>query len=225
MSELTVQALDGVVKFQIGMAILFFLPAGTIHFWQAWVYWSLFSVSVLLITLHFLKTDPGLIESRLSAGAGAEKETSQKRIQSVAALLFVAMLTLPGIERHFHASTVPVVLVLISNALVVAAFVLIFFVFRENGHASSIIEVKPDQQVISTGPYALVRHPMYTGSILLFAATPPALGSMWALVCGLALCVVIVVRLLDEERFLSRQLSGYDEYRGKVRYRLVPYLW
>ena len=209
----------------MALALLLFLPAWTLRFWEAWLYWAVFSLAVILITLHFLEHDPGLIGRRLEAGPGAERRQSQKVIQSLASLLFCATFMVPGFERRFHPAALPVPLVLAADLLVAAGFAIVFRVFRENSYASSAIEVAAGQRVISSGPYAHVRHPMYAGAGLMLLATPPALGSRWALACVLPLCGVIVARLLDEERYLSASLPGYEEYRRKVRYRLIPHVW
>ena len=131
----------------------------------------------------------------------------------------------PGIERHFHSSRIPAPLVLLGNALVALGYYIVFLAQRENRWAASIIEVQPGQSVISTGPYGIVRHPMYSGGALMILATPLALGSLWAFVCAALLCGVIAARLLDEERYLSKNLPGYEEYCRKVRYRLISRLW
>jgi protein-S-isoprenylcysteine O-methyltransferase Ste14 len=120
---------------------------------------------------------------------------------------------------------VPAGLVLTANFLVGIGFLVIFFVFKENTFTSGIVEIAPDQQVISTGPYALVRHPMYSGAVILFMCTPLALGSYWALIASFLLCLVMVVRILDEEKFLVAHLNGYGEYMGKTKYRLIPWVW
>jgi protein-S-isoprenylcysteine O-methyltransferase Ste14 len=225
MNDLGKKALTGLVRFQIFLALLLFLPAWSVRFWEACVYWSVFSVAVLVITLYFLKRDPALVESRLQAGPAAEREKRQKVIQILASILSCGLFVVPGIERRLRPSVIPLPLVLAADALVLAGFVIFFLVFRENSYASSIIEVKTGQRVISTGPYGLVRHPMYAGAALLFLATPPALGSLWALVGAVPLCGVIVARLLDEEQYLSKNLPGYEEYCRKVRYRLIPHVW
>jgi len=223
--ELRKKALSGVVKFQIILAILIMLPAWSLHFWQAWLYWCVFLCCTLFMTLYFLKHDPHLVASRLSAGPTAEREKRQKVLQCIMSVFLGAMYITPGIERHVHASPVPPVVAACANLFVVIGFVIMFYVFKENGHASSIIEVKEGQRVVTTGPYAYVRHPMYSGALVMFLATPVALGSWWALLCALGIGALIVARLLDEERFLSKNLPGYDEYRAKTRYRLIPYLW
>jgi protein-S-isoprenylcysteine O-methyltransferase Ste14 len=224
-SKLSRRALVGVLKFQAFVALLLFLSSWTLRYPEAWIYWALFCISVLAITLHFLRRDPGLIARRLEVGPGAEPARSQRIIQAVAGALFVALFVVAGLDYRFHGSVVPMPLVLAADGLVLLAFLIIFLVFRENSHTGGVVRVEAGQRVIATGPYRWVRHPMYAGSALLFLATPPALGSTWALVVAVALCAAMVVRLLDEERILSADLPGYDDYRREVRHRLVPRVW
>lgn len=225
MSELSRKALIGFLKFQAFLALILFLPARSFHFWQAWVYWGLFTLSTLAITLYFLKHAPGLIERRLAVGPGAEQEKSQKVIQAAASLFLIALFLVAGLEHRLRGSALPVAVVLSADMFVALGFVIIFFVFRENSHTAAVVKVEADQRVIETGPYRVVRHPMYAGASLLFLATPLALGSPWALIPAVLLCGTMVVRLLHEERFLSANLPGYDAYRFKVRYRLLPLVW
>ena len=225
MQELTKKAVTGLIWLQIIMAIMLFAPAWTLHFWEAWFFWLLFSVLSAVVSFYFLKHDPGLVESRLKVGPTAEHEQSQKIIQTLTAILWCALVIVPGIERHFHSSRIPVALVLSGNALVALGYYIVFLALRENSWAASIIEVRPGQSVISTGPYGIVRHPMYSGGVLMILATPLALGSLWAFVCAVLLCSVIAARLLDEERYLLRNLPGYEGYCRKVRYRLIPHVW
>ncbi|HET9981936.1 MAG TPA: isoprenylcysteine carboxylmethyltransferase family protein [Longimicrobiales bacterium] len=225
MTELSKRALGGAGQFVVALALLLFLPAWSLRYWQAWVYWGVLSAAVLVITLYFLKRAPDLIERRLAAGPAAERERSQKVIQGAATALFIALLVVPGIEWRSRGTRFPLWVILLGDALTALAFATIFRVFQENRHASSVVEVSSGQRVITTGPYAVVRHPMYAGAMLLFFGTPLALGSVWALAIAAALAATIVVRLLYEERFLRANLPGYDEYRRKVRYRLVPYVW
>ncbi len=225
MNQLSKKALTGIIKLDLALALLLFLPAWSARFWEAGVYLLLFSLSVVGITFYFLKRDPHLIERRLKAGPGAEKEKSQIMIQIAASVLWCALFFISGLDHRFHWSSVPGPLVLAADGFVLAGFLIVFLVFKENSYASAVIEVKADQQLISTGPYRLVRHPMYSGALLMVLATPFALGSIWALSAALFLSAVIVVRLFKEEQFLAEHLSGYVEYCRKVRRRLVPFVW
>jgi protein-S-isoprenylcysteine O-methyltransferase Ste14 len=225
MQKLTKKTITGLIWLQIIMAVMLFAPAWTLRFWEAWAFWLLFSVLSTVVTFYFLKHDPGLVESRLKVGPTAEHEKSQKIIQTLTAILWCALLIVPGIERHFHSSRIPAALVFLGDALVAVGYYIVFLALRENRWAASIIEVRPGQSVISTGPYGIVRHPMYSGGVLMILATPLALGSLWAFACAVLLCGIIAARLLDEERYLSKNLPGYEGYCRKVQYRLLPNLW
>ncbi|HXN84506.1 MAG TPA: isoprenylcysteine carboxylmethyltransferase family protein [Candidatus Binataceae bacterium] len=224
-SNLWRTAMTGVLKMQLVLAVLIFLPAGTIRFWQGWLFWLVFLALVLWITLYFLKYDPHLIAGRVEGGPQAEREKSQKIIQTVAGTLAIALVIVPGLDYRFHGSSVPAAIVLMADALVVISFAIVFIVFRENSFAAGTIKVEAEQRVISTGPYRYVRHPMYAGAGLAILATPLALGSIWGVLIGIALNAVIVVRLLDEERYLAANLPDYETYRREVSYRLIPLVW
>jgi protein-S-isoprenylcysteine O-methyltransferase Ste14 len=215
----------GLARLQVILMLLIFIPAGTLRFWQGWLFSMVFLASVVFLTFYFLKHDPHLIENRMKGGPGAEQQRSQKIIQSFTGALAALLVIVPGLDHRFHWTSVPAPVALVANALVLLGFLIIYRVFSENSFAASIIKVEAGQRVIATGPYRLVRHPMYAGGALLLLATPLALGSLWGLPIGIAITAAIVVRLLDEERYLSANLSGYDEYREKVRYRLLPRVW
>jgi protein-S-isoprenylcysteine O-methyltransferase Ste14 len=202
-----------------------FVPAWTLNFWQGWVYLSIFAAASALITAYLWKYDRKLLESRLKAGPRAEKKKSQKLIQFLASLAFIGILVLPSLDRRYRWSHVGAVFVIMGDALAAFGFLAVFIVYRENTFTSATIEVAPNQRVISTGPYAVVRHPMYAGALVMLFATPLALGSWWGLVMFIPMTLVIVLRLLDEERFLQESLSGYTEYCGKIRFRLIPRIW
>ncbi len=225
MTDLGKKTVGGFVKLLIILGGLLFLPAWSPRFWQAWVYLAAYFAASLAITLLLWKNDRRLLERRLRAGPGAEKERFQKWLQAVASLLFGGMFLVSGFDRRLHWSSVPFWLVASGDLAVLLAFFLVFCVLRENSFASGIIEVDPEQTVITTGPYEVVRHPMYAGGALLFLATPFALGSYWALLCVIPMLGVLVARLLDEERYLCDNLAGYSAYRAKVRYRLFPGVW
>lgn len=219
------QALNGWLRMQLFLAVMLFLPAWSLHWWQGWLYWAVLGVSLLWNTLYFLRHDPALVRRRLQAGPKAEILPSQKRIQAVTGILVMLTILLPGFDHHFNWSAVPGAAVLAANAAVALGLYLVLLTFKANSYAASTIRVEQGQPVISSGLYAYVRHPMYSGSVLMFLATPPALGSWWALLPAVALCGMLAVRLLDEERYLVKELPGYADYYGKVRWRLLPGIW
>ena len=224
-NNLNKKALGGLVFFLVALGLSLFLPAGTIYYWQAWVYLVLFFVSTTAITLYLMKKDPALLQRRMSVGSTAEKEKSQKIIQFIAQFAFLAVLIVPAFDHRFMWSNVPVYAVIAGEILVVVGLFIVFLVFKENTFTSATIEVDTNQKVISTGPYALVRHPMYSGALLMLIGTPVALGSWWGLLTFIPIAIVIVWRLLEEEMFLSKNLAGYTEYCENVRSRLIPGLF
>ena len=215
----------GFVKLIIGFGILLLAPAGTLDFWQAWVYLFVFAASASLITAYLWKKDPKLLERRLNAGFRAEKEKSQKLIILFIFLVFIVAIIFPALDRRFSWSDVPLSVVIAGDVLVALGFLITFIALKENSFAAATIEVAPDQKVISTGPYAIVRHPYYSGALVMTFGTPLALGSWWGLLMFIPMTFSIVWRLLDEEKFLSKSLYGYKEYCQKVQYRLVPFIW
>jgi protein-S-isoprenylcysteine O-methyltransferase Ste14 len=207
------------------MASLLLIAAGTPHYWQAWVFLGLYFACSLAITLDLMKRDPTLLARRMRGGPFAEKETAQKIIMSFASLGFIGLLVVPGLDRRFGWSAMPFWVVVAGDALMLVGWLGIFHVFRENSFTSSTIEVAKDQTVISTGPYAWVRHPMYAAALLMLTGIPVSLGSWWGLLVIVAILPAILWRLLDEERFLASNLAGYVEYQGRVRYRLLTLIW
>ncbi len=222
---LSKKALIGLLKMELALGILLFVPAGSLRFWEGWIYAALLSLSGWLTTLYLLKHDPALLARRLQAGPAAEERKTQKVIQASAGILFCLLLAVPGLDHRLGWSGVPTVAVLAADLMVIVGLAIIFAVLRENSYAASVIKVEAGQQVVSTGPYRVVRHPMYAGAWLMLLATPIALGSWWGIPVGILLCASLVVRLLDEERFLSASLPGYDAYRQNVRKRLIPGIW
>jgi protein-S-isoprenylcysteine O-methyltransferase Ste14 len=204
------------------MGFILFLSAGTIHYWQAWGYLAVSFGSSLLITLYLSRYDPALLARRVSAGPTAEKENPQKIIVLFTSIGFIALLSVPGLDNRFGWSTTPPVVAILGDVLVLAGFYIVFLVYKENTFASAKIEIAADQKVIATGPYALVRHPMYAGGLSLMIGTPLALGSYWGLLALVPMSPFLVWRILDEEQFLAINLPGYAEYRAKVRWRLIP---
>jgi len=225
MNTLNRKAFRGLLFLLLVMAALLFIPAGTLDYWQAWTFLAVYFASSLAITLYLIKNDPKLLERRMSAGPTAEKETTQKIIMLFASLGFIGLIIFPALDHRFAWSHVPPYAALAGDVLVVLGWLAIFFVFKENTFTSATIELAPDQKVISTGPYAFVRHPMYAGGIVMLLGVPIALGSWWGLLVIVGMMPALIWRLFDEEKFLARNLQGYVEYQKKVPYRLIPRIW
>jgi len=197
------------------------LPAGTFNYWQAYLYFSILVVPMIFVLFYFLKRDPKFLERRAK---GTEKVKEQKLIQLINLPVFIAAFIIPGLDRRFGWSDVPVE-VIITDIVILLGYLIIFRVFRENSYASRIIEIDKEQKVISTGLYSIVRHPMYIGVLIMYLPTPLALGSYWGLIPMALLPVTIVFRILNEEKVLSEKLDGYKDYCRKTKYRLIPYIW
>lgn len=204
---------------------LIFWPAGTFHYWQGWLFLSVFSASTIGFTIYLALYDKPLLARRLAAGPQHEKERSQKIIVSLILIAFFALIVLSAFDHRYGWSPVAPGVTIAGDVLIILSFLFIFWVTRVNRFAASNIRVEKDQKVIDTGPYAYVRHPMYAGAIFLFIAIPLALGAWWWTLLTIVCFPVFVWRLLDEEKILRRDLRGYTEYSLRVRYRLIPYLW
>jgi protein-S-isoprenylcysteine O-methyltransferase Ste14 len=216
----------------VGLAILFlvtvaviFVPAGTLNYWQAWTYLVVYFGASIAITFYLVKKDPALLARRMSGGPFAEREPVQRIIMSITSLGFIALAVVPALDHRFGWSHLPVYAVLLGDLVMLLGWLGIYFVFRENSFASATIQSSADQRVISTGPYAWVRHPMYAAALVMLLGISPALGSWWGVPIVIAILPALIWRLTDEERFLARNLPGYPEYQGRVRYRLLPFVW
>jgi protein-S-isoprenylcysteine O-methyltransferase Ste14 len=225
MTSLVARAFAGLLFVLVVMGALLFFTAGTLSYWQAWVYLALFGVSGSAITAYLVRKDPALLERRIRGGPTAEKEASQRAAMTIASIGFVAIFALAGLDHRWQWSMVPSSAAIAGDVLFMLGWAIVFFVFKENPFTSATIEVASDQRVVSTGPYAVVRHPMYSGSFLYLLGTPLALGSWWGFIGVLLLMPAVVWRLLDEERLLAKSLPGYSEYRDSVKFRLMPFIW
>lgn len=203
------------------IAIALFLSAETIDYWQAWAYLGVSAMSSVPLVL-FISKDPILLQNRTRAGPTAEKRTIQKIIVLCAGLPAIAAFVVPGLDHRFGWSNVPWWLSIVGNLLIIVAMWMVFRVFKENSFGSATVEVAKDQRVISTGPYAIVRNPMYASAAVYFIGMSLALGSYWGLIASLLTILALVWRLFDEEKFLARNLPGYAEYCAKVRWHLIP---
>ena len=210
------------IFYPVCMGLFFFLPAGSFRFWEAWIYSVALLIPMITTLTYLVKNDPALLERRLRY---KEKEEKQKIIVRLARLPFLFGLFIPGFDYRYDWSHVSFPVVVVANLIVFLGYFMVFLVFRENTYTSRIVEVEKNQQVITTGPYSIVRHPMYAGTILMVLATPLALGSWWALLVFIFWPIVLIFRIFNEEAVLHKDLPGYTEYCQKVHYRLIPYIW
>jgi protein-S-isoprenylcysteine O-methyltransferase Ste14 len=225
MQKLYRKAAVSLLQLPLIVGVLVFLPAGTLDYWEAWLFTAVFFACSLAITLYLAVNDPKLLERRLSAGPSAEKEPTQKIIMVIALLSFATIPVISAVDHCMQWSHVPPSVVILGDILIVIAYVGFYLVFRANSYGAATIQVAEGQKVISTGPYAIVRHPMYSWALVMLLGIPLALGSWWGLMMLVPAVGGIVWRLLDEERFLAENLPGYRDYMSKVRYRLVPLVW
>ena len=204
----------------LGLAL--FLAAGTVRYWQAWAYLMFLFGCMTFVMTYLYRNDPELLERRLKA---REKERVQKRVQALYTPVVLGLWLLPGLDVRWHWSAVPVPVVLAADLLLAVSYFLFFRVIRVNSFAARTVEVERGQRLVTTGPYAVVRHPMYTAIIGIYLATPPALGSYWALLAALPLPFVLALRIRNEEEVLLRDFPEYEAYRRQTRYRLIPWIW
>ncbi len=219
------RAFVGFVFLFLVIASVLFGSAGTLHDGRAWVMLAMFFGCAGLITVWLWFRDKALLERRVKAGPGAEPDRIQNVVQGLAGLVFLATFAVPGLDRRFGWSHVPLAVSLAGNGMIAIGFLIVFLTFRENTFTAGTIEIAEGQHVIDSGPYAVVRHPMYAGALVMIAGVPLALGSSWGLIPAALLVPVLVWRLLREETFLAANLPGYDTYRGRVPHRLAPIFW
>jgi protein-S-isoprenylcysteine O-methyltransferase Ste14 len=223
--ELILKSFAGMLFLLCVMGVALFAPYGSFSYYLAWLYLGVFTVSVIVITVYLFLFDKRLLKSRLAAGPVAETRTTQKIIQSVASVAFIGIFVLSAFDYKNKWSNVPLRFSYAADLFCIFSFVLLFYVFKQNTFLSATIEVQKKQQVISTGLYGIVRHPMYAGAFILLLFTPIALGSYCGLFPVLILIAVIIYRAIDEERELKQNLAGYKAYCEKVKYRLIPFIF
>jgi protein-S-isoprenylcysteine O-methyltransferase Ste14 len=205
--------------------LLLFLPAGTLNYWQAWVFIAVFAIATLAPSVYLAVNDPAALQRRMRAGPTAEQRTVQKVVISATIVAVVAVLVVSALDHRFDWSQVPTPIVVLGNVLVATGLGIAQLVVIQNSFAGATITVEAEQKVVSTGLYGLVRHPMYVGTLIMMIGTPLALDSYWGLLAIIPALPVLAVRIEDEDKMLRQQLDGYDEYMEKVHYRLVPYVW
>ena len=225
MNSLTAKALIGFVKKLLTVSLLVFVPGGLLDFWEGWLFLIVYFTPQLLTTIYLLKNDHELMQRRLKGGPAIETRVSQKVMMSLVNLFLILTVLVPAFDHRLGWSSIPPFIVIGADIAVLLGFLIQFQAFRENSFASQIVAIFPEQKVISTGPYGVVRHPMYSGALIVNLFTPLALGSWWGLPFALAWLILIILRLLDEEKLLTEQLPGYEDYCQKVHFRFVPHIW
>jgi protein-S-isoprenylcysteine O-methyltransferase Ste14 len=204
------------------LLLILFLPAGTVAYWEAWIYLAILLIPMSIIMLYFLKKSPEFLVRRMKL---KEKEAEQKILVKLALIPFLLAFILPGIDKRFGWSNVPILIIVVAEILVCIGYIFVILVFKENQFASRIIEVEKGQKVIQSGPYRFVRHPMYLGTIIMYFASPLALGSYWAIIPAIFIIPILIVRIINEEKVLTKELEGYSEYKLTTRFRLIPGIW
>ncbi len=222
---LLARALAGFIFLFVVIACVIFGFAGTLSDGRAWAMLAAFFGCAGAIAIWLWFRDKALLERRLKAGPGAEPDPIQNIVQALAGLIFLATFAVPGLDKRLGWSNPPLAVSLFSDVVIVIGFLIVFLTFRANTFTAGTIEVAEGQHVIDTGPYAVVRHPMYAGALIIIAGIPLGLGSWWGLIPAALLVPILAWRLLREENFLVANLPGYDAYRGRVRYRLLPVFW
>ncbi|MDT5153716.1 MAG: hypothetical protein QOI01_5449 [Mycobacterium sp.] len=202
-----------------------FLPAWTLHYWQAWVFIAVFVVTTSGPSIYLAVKDPAALQRRMHAGPTAETRPAQRIAISATVLAVVALLVVSALDHRFGWSSVPLAMITLGNVLVAVGLLVAQLVVVQNRYASATITVEADQELASTGLYGLVRHPMYVGDLVMIIGTPLALDSYWGLAVLIPGLLALAARIVDEEKMLSAELAGYDEYTQKVRYRLLPDVW
>ena len=217
--------IQAILKFLLGLVlvgVLIFLPAGSLGFTYGWVFMGLLFIPMFFAGIVMMIKNPNLLKSRLDA---KEKQKDQNLVVKLSGLMFVIGFIIAGLGYRFKWFTLPPWAVIIGSVLFIIAYIIYAVVLKQNAYLSRTIKVQENQKVVDTGLYGIVRHPMYSATLLLFLSMPIILGSVYALIVFLAYPLIIIKRLLSEEKFLEQELIGYKEYKTKVKYRLIPFIW
>ena len=204
------------------VASLIFIPAGSLKFLNGWLFIGVLFTAMIIVMAFLLAKDPDLLAKRLKT---KEKERPQKAYIFLSIILLLFTFGVPGLDYRFHWSNVPVAVVIAATVIMMAGYLIFFAVMRQNTYASRVIEIQEGQKLIDTGLYSLVRHPMYLGASVLYMSAPLVLGSWYALIPVAFMPVILIIRIMNEEKVLINGLQGYAEYMKKVKYRLIPFVW
>ncbi len=213
----------GVVQLVV-LGLLLFLPADTFNYWQAWVF-LVVAISTWILSIYLLRANPAALQRRMRGGPTAETRMAQKVVMGGFWLSLATMLVVSALDHRFGCSPVPTAICVVGDVLVAVGLGVMVLVAIQNDYAAATVQVEAGQKLVSTGLYGLVRHPMYTGNVIMMVGIPLALGSYWGLVFVVPDLIVLALRIRDEEKLLQEELDGYREYTQKVRHRLVPYMW
>ena len=206
----------------IFVALLLFVPAGTFSYWNAWLFLAALFAPMLFALVYLYLKDPELLQKRIKT---KEKEKTQKVYLVLSVFTILIAFIIPGLDYKYHWSAIPTWTVIPATAIMIFGYYLFFMVMRQNSYASRVIEIQQGQKVIDSGLYSIVRHPMYLAATILFCATPIVLGSLYAFIPVVFIPLLFVIRILNEEKVLKQNLTGYSDYTKKVKYRLIPFIW
>lgn len=204
------------------LGALIFIPAGTMEYWQGWLFMAVLFIPMFFVLIYLTVKDPDLLRKRLNA---KEKEKPQKVYVVLSIIVTIAIFVIPGLDHRYHWSRVPDILVWLSAAMMLTGYILFIVVMRQNSYASRVIEIQHGQRLIDTGLYSMVRHPMYMAATILFGFVPLVLGSFFGLIPMVFLPLLLIIRIRNEEKVLREGLPGYKEYMQKVRFRMIPHIW
>lgn len=216
---------EAVSKFVLGIilvGVLLFVPANTIKYWNGWLFMAIIFIPILIVGIILMIKSPNLLKSRLNS---KEKETSQKSVVALSALMFLLGFIIAGLNYRFKLIQLPNIVVIIASIILIISYLVYVEVLRENAFLSRTIEIQKNQKLIDTGLYGIVRHPMYATTIFLFLSIPLVLGSLISFILFLLYPFIIIKRINNEEQFLEKELKGYKEYKKKVKYKMIPFIW
>jgi protein-S-isoprenylcysteine O-methyltransferase Ste14 len=225
MMKVAIQAIASGLIGLVVFGLLVFWPAGTFDYWQGWAFIAVFAASTTIPSLYLAAKNPAALKRRMQAGPAAETRPLQKLIISFAFVSLGATIVVSALDFRFGWSSVPAAISVIGDVLVALGLGISMIVTIQNGYAAANVKVESGQDLVSTGLYGVVRHPMYFGNVVLMIGIPLALGSYWGLLFVIPGLAVLATRILDEEKVLTQQLAGYRDYAQRVHYRLVPYVW
>lgn len=220
--KLITMALSRFIPGIILISALLFIPAGSIKFWNAWLFMGVLFIPMLFVIIYLIIRDPELLNKRMNTN---EKEKTQKKVVLLTSVVFLSAFLIAGLDSRFEWSTVPILLEVLSALIVLIGYILFYLVMRQNSYASRVVEIQEKQKVIDTGLYGIVRHPMYFAAILMFMFMPLVLGSFYALIPLLIFPFQMSTRMKNEEEILERGLEGYIRYKEKVKYKIIPFVW